>query len=108
MVAAPASATHHKTSHGKTTHHETAHHKTSHHETDRHKASSRHASSAHHGKDTHHADRARHDERKPASAAGTTSVPAGGIKLYCGPGKSPLMVRKMTQGNGTTVTVVCR
>jgi len=103
VVAGPAGATHHKTAHAKPTHHETTRHESSH-----HKASAHHATSTHHGKETRHASPAPHEERKPAVAAGATSVPAGGIKLFCGPGKSPLMVRKMTQGAGTTVTVICR
>jgi hypothetical protein len=56
---------------------------------------------------------------KPASARkrptaarvaphGVTLIPAGGVKLQCPPRRNPLLVRKMTQGNGTTVTVVCR
>lgn len=94
VVAAPAGATHHK-AHAKEAHHAkaTSHHATAHHAT------------AHRGKDAHHAA---HEERKPTGAAGATNVPAGGIKLYCGPGRAPLMVRKMTQGSGTTVTVICR
>jgi hypothetical protein len=36
------------------------------------------------------------------------AVPAGGMKLQCPPARNPLLVRKMTQGNGTTVTIVCR
>ena len=96
VAAAPAGATHHK-AHAKETHQAKATH---------HTAVEHHAkASAHHGKDTHHASR---EERKPATMAGATSVPAGGIKLYCGPGRSPLMIRKMTQGSGTTVTVICR
>lgn len=92
VVAAPAGATHHK-AHAKETHH----------------ARATHHATAHHGKDARHAAHApRKEERKPAGAAGATNVPAGGIKLYCGPGKAPLMVRKMTQGSGTTVTVICR
>ena len=102
VAAAPAGATHHKahakeTHHAKATHHATAsHHATAHHST------------AHHGKETRHTAHAAREERKPAVVACATSVPAGGIKLYCGPGRSPLMVRKMTQGSGTTVTVICR
>jgi hypothetical protein len=96
VVAAPAGATHHK-AHAKETHHARA----THHAKPEHHAKA----TAHRGKDTHHASR---EARKPAAVAGATSVPAGGIKLYCGPGRSPLMVRKMTQGSGTTVTVICR
>jgi PAB1-binding protein PBP1 len=44
----------------------------------------------------------------PAAPGGATAVPAGGIKLYCAPGKNPLLVRKATQGAGTTVTAICR
>jgi hypothetical protein len=108
VVAAPAGATHHKTVHGKSTHHATAHHETSHHDTSHHKASTTHHATAHHGKETRHDSHAAHEDRKPVAVAGAVSVPAGGTKLYCGPGKSPLMVRKMTQGSGTTVTVICR
>ena len=84
-MAAPAGATHHKA------HSAPAHHK----------AEPKHP-------DSRHKPPAHHDAPRPAVAAGATSVPAGGIKLYCGPGKAPLMVRKMTQGAGTTVTVICR
>ena len=72
-------------------------------------ASVRHkTSSTHHMASIKHAMR-RHDEsRKPSTSSGARAVPAGGIKLSCDPGKSPLMVRKMTQGAGTIVTVVCR
>jgi hypothetical protein len=102
VVVAPAGATHHK-AHAKETHHARATH---HAATEHHaKTPAHHGKDARHGKDTRHAAR---EERKPAAVAGATSVPAGGIKLYCGPGRSPLMVRKMTQGSGTTVTVICR
>jgi len=104
VVAGPAGATHHKTTHARPAHHETSHHTASTH----HGTSSHRGTSSHHGKDKRHASPARHEDRKPAAAAGATSVPAGGIKLFCGPGKSPLMVRKMTQGAGTSVTVICR
>lgn len=39
---------------------------------------------------------------------GAQTVPAGGIRLFCPARRNPLLVRKMTQGAGTTVTVVCR
>jgi len=97
VAAAPAGATHHK-AHAKETHHAKA----------THHATASHHATAHHGKETRHTTHAAREERKPAAVAGATSVPAGGIKLYCGPGRSPLMVRKMTQGSGTTVTVICR
>ena len=45
---------------------------------------------------------------RSASPAGTTAVPAGGLKLYCAGSRSPLLVRKFTQGNGTIVTALCR
>jgi hypothetical protein len=48
---------------------------------------------------THHAD---------AAPKGVIPVPAAGVKLSCGAGRNPLLVRKMTQGAGTTVTVICR
>ena len=85
-------------------------------------AAHHHSSTQHHhspakyhmASEKHHAASAKHDAHRhdrparPSSPPGAANVPAGGIKLYCGPGKSPLMVRKMTQGNGTTVTVICR
>jgi hypothetical protein len=71
--------------------------------------------SAHHSTRSHHqaakaskhhaAKPAKHDAAKPA---GVTTVPASGIKLYCAAGRNPLLIRKFTQGAGTTVTVVCR
>jgi hypothetical protein len=91
-VAGPAGAVHHRSTHHSSTHHAASHHESAHHK----------ASSAHHASPKHR------DDRKPAAAAGATTVPASGIKLFCGPGRSPLMVRKMTQGAGTTVTVICR
>ena len=79
-------------------------------------------SSTHHATHatTHHATEkrrvaARHDHRatrlvahRDAAPSGATSVPAGGLKVYCPARKGPLMIRKATQGAGTTVTVVCR
>lgn len=99
-LAAPAGATHRKVDHHAAKHQTAApaHHGKSHHE----------AKPAHHGRADRHASRKAIEPRKPAGAGGATSVPAGGIRLYCGPGRSPLMVRKMTQGAGTTVTVICR
>jgi hypothetical protein len=101
LAAGPAAATHHASSHHKAT---SAHH-----------ASGDHASSHHATKTAHHATSSdrhashRHaEEHKASTPSGATAVPAGGIKLYCGTGRSPLMVRKMTQGAGTTVTVICR
>jgi hypothetical protein len=51
-----------------------------------------------------HAVAVRRDKTMPA---GVTTVPAGGLKVYC-PARSPLLIRKATQGGGTTVTVICR
>jgi hypothetical protein len=73
-------------------------------------ASTHHGSSAHHHQAAktarrHAAKSTRHDAAKPA---GVTTVPASGIKLYCAAGRNPLLIRKFTQGAGTTVTVVCR
>jgi hypothetical protein len=74
-----------------------SHHKTPEHHTTKSTAKTRHDTKTHETKPA------------PASAAhGATTIPAGGLKVYCGPGKNPLMVRKMTQGAGTTVTVICR
>jgi hypothetical protein len=98
VMAGPAGATHHRTAHANAP----AHHETSHHDAPAHHAA------AHRGNETHHAAHTSRSEHQPSVIAGGTTVPAGGIKLYCGPGKSPLMVRKMTQGTGTTVTVICR
>ena len=61
----------------------------------------------HHGGSGHAEHRARH-AAVPSAPKGATAIPASGIRLFCGPGRSPLMVRKMTQGRGTTVTVICR
>lgn len=94
-----------------------AHHRhAEHHRTERHRQSSaRHHATAKHGK----AASAKHEKASrgkkghtataaPAAPKGVTNIPGGGMKLYCGPGKNPLLVRKMTQGAGTTVTVICR
>lgn len=93
-VTTPAGARVHRHAHGKAaTHHTTGHHQTSHHHERGHhpaKAATRHAS------------------REPAKPAGVTGIPAGGMKLYCPAGRNPLLIRKSTQGAGTTVTVVCR
>lgn len=93
LGAAPALATHHETPH-----HAKAHHAKT---TTHHSAAAKHVT--HHGKPPSKAA-----VHKSAAPSGSTTVPSGGIKLYCGPGKAPLMVRKMTQGAGTTVTVICR
>ncbi|USI71722.1 hypothetical protein [Sphingomonas morindae] len=96
-------------------HHSESRHKAGHTES-RHKAGhseSRHkaggATAAHgtraHDKSGRHAAAA---APAPARPGGTMSVPGSGLKVYCPAGKNPLMVRKMTQGAGTTVTVVCR
>ncbi len=101
--AAPATAsTHHHADrrheirHRETRHRETGHRETGHHGGARHRTtSSRHRT-------TKAADR--HDA-KPSGVAG---IPAGGIKLFCPAHRNPLLIRKSTQGAGTTVTVVCR
>lgn len=109
LAAAPAvGATHH---HGQAAHHATSRHKPDRHASTRptstRHASSKHASTKHEskrGKDTH-----RESERQAQPGGfNVTTVPGAGMKLRCGPGRSPLLVRKMTQGNGTTVTVICR
>jgi hypothetical protein len=94
LAAAPVGATH------RTTHHasSSAHHVKSHHA----------AKPSHHPKPDSRASRQRPSGHETSAPSGTTAVPTGGIKLYCGTGHSPLMVRKMTQGAGTTVTVICR
>lgn len=78
--------------------------KTERHRVERHRAE-------HHGHDRHRLSKASRD-RKPAHTrvavpGGVTMIPAGGLKVYCA-ARSPLMIRKMTQGSGTTVTVICR
>jgi hypothetical protein len=88
-----ATARHHLPSHHATTHHASTHHATGHHATE-----SRHTGKAEHDKPAHDA----------AAPAGVTRVPAGGLKTYCPGRSSQMLVRKMTQGNGTTVTVICR
>ncbi|WBO20868.1 hypothetical protein [Sphingomonas abietis] len=93
LGAGPALATHHgKTHHAKAPAH--------------HAAAATHGS--HHGKASRKATTHKPALAKSAASSGATTVPSGGIKLFCGPGKGPLMVRKMTQGSGTTVTVICR
>lgn len=74
-----------------------------HHRTTHHRATAQHRSSkpVHHGK----AKPAKPHDTKPA---GVTGIPAGGIKLFCPAHRNPLLIRKSTQGAGTTVTVVCR
>lgn len=111
MAAAPAIATthHHHASH--TTHHGAAKSKSSassHHGKSSHAAKSAHAKSSH-GKSVH-ADK-KHGAGTPARApapGGAISVGSGGTKLFCAGRASPLLVRKATQGSGTTVTVICR
>lgn len=93
LGAAPALATHHSATSHKTTHHGTTHHG---------------KAATHHTVATKHTARHAETGRKQSAPSGATSIPGGGLKVYCGPGKNPLMIRKMTQGNGTTVTVVCR
>lgn len=69
-------------------------------------AAARHHTARH----AHHAatSRPRRETAKPPAAPrGITAVPAGGLKVYCAR-RNPLLVRKMTQGAGTTVTVICR
>jgi hypothetical protein len=57
-------------------------------------------------KPKHHATKpAAHRDAAPP---GATHVPGSGIKLYCAGRSNPLLIRKSTQGSGTTVTVVCR
>lgn len=81
---------------------------------------STHHRAVHHGTATHHhaaathhpAKSSRHHAAKPAphrdaAPSGATRVPAGGIKLFCPARSNPLLVRKSTQGAGTTVTLVC-
>jgi hypothetical protein len=84
------SAAHRKASHHGSKSHETKSHETRNRETDRHKTRSKPVE--------HHA----------AAPAGASSVPGPGLKLFCPPHKNPLLIRKATQGAGTTVTVVCR
>ena len=78
-----------------------------HHDTRPHPAKTRHGGTAKHPVTSshHHATRpaARHD----AAPSGATRVPAGGIKLFCPARANPLLIRKSTQGAGTTVTLVC-
>jgi hypothetical protein len=68
---------------------------------------SRHAS-----KTAHHRAKPAHRDARPAhrdaAPSGASRVPPGGIKLFCGARSNPLLIRKSTQGAGTTVTVVCR
>lgn len=99
LGAAPALATHHEKAHHSKT---PAHHAVA----TRHVSPAKHGGSSKHA--SHHRDTARTPSRTSNAPSGATSVPGGGIKLYCGPGKNPLMIRKMTQGSGTTVTVICR
>lgn len=107
LATAPAqAATHHK-GHTSSTHHghskSTKSHGASHH------AQSSHASKSTHGKS---ARAGKAPESKKAQAAGAPggaiTVGSGGTKLFCAGRASPLLVRKATQGNGTTVTVICR
>ena len=102
LVAGPspaAASSHHHTTHKATAHHAAARHGTSHHA----------AKAAHgHPKPAHRATRQASSERRDAAPSGVTRVPGGGIKLYCAGRSNPLLIRKSTQGAGTTVTVVCR
>jgi hypothetical protein len=89
------SATHHGTHHG-------AKGKTSSHATKHGTAKHGTAKAAKHGKKAE-----KKAEANPAPK-GVTSVPAGGLKVYCAAARKPLLVRQFTQGSGTTVTVLCK
>jgi hypothetical protein len=106
-VAAPVAAAQH---HGHSTAHKTG--RTSHTSKTSHasRTSRSKTSKSQSGRKTAHGKRTAKSPAKPASRApgGTMTVPGGGLKVYCAAGKNPLMVRKMTQGAGTTVTVLCR
>lgn len=71
-------------------------------------ASKHHAPSRHHNSSTKHASSTKKRQHEAASSHGVTAIPSSGVKLYCPAHKSPLLVRKSTQGSGTTVTVICR
>lgn len=79
-----------------------------HHTAKRPAAETRHrAKPARHGsKPSHHHETS--VAHRDAAPSGATRVPAGGIKLFCGARSNPLLIRKSTQGAGTTVTMVCR
>ena len=81
-------------------HHHTVHHAV--HHTVHHSA----GASRHSAKRPHHATRP--IAHRDATPSGVTHVLGGGIKLYCAGRSNPLLIRKSTQGAGTTVTVVCR
>jgi hypothetical protein len=109
LATAPVKATtHHKSHSSSSVHHgstKTAKHATSasHHGKSSHTSSSKHSTSSHGSKKV--------DVKKPHAASapgGAITVGAGGTKLFCAGRASPLLVRKATQGNGTTVTVICR
>jgi hypothetical protein len=68
---------------------------------------SHHSSARHPAKDEGRKGHARPARPEPAGF-NVTTVPGAGMKLRCAPGRSPLLIRKMTQGSGTTVTVICR
>jgi len=93
------------------THHRTAstHHKASkpagHHEASHHGSKS-HEAGGH--KSGRHATKSKPVEHHATAPAGASSVPGSGLKLFCPARKNPLLIRKATQGAGTTVTVVCR
>jgi len=98
-VGGPAiAATHHR--------HETRHHATVHHHTSRHAtAHQTDRGGAHRGTPAHRSAKAApHGDAAPSGAA---RVPTGGIKLFCPARSNPLLIRKSTQGAGTTVTLVC-
>lgn len=87
--------THHRTARTHKPGKSAAHHKAGHHEPKSHGAG-------------RHANQSKPVEHHAAAPAGASSVPGSGLKLFCPARKNPLLIRKATQGAGTTVTVVCR
>jgi len=78
-----------------------------HHETRHHAARTHHGQPAKRPVTASHRHVAKPAARRDAAPAGATRVPAGGIKLFCPARANPLLIRKSTQGAGTTVTLVC-
>ena len=105
LATAPVqAATHHKSHSSSSSHHNSS--KSTKHGSASHHAKSSHGAKSTHGKTGH--DSKKPDAKKPSAPGGTITVGSGGTKLFCAGRASPLLVRKATQGNGTTVMVICR
>lgn len=109
LATTPAiAATHHHNQHA--THH--ASHAAHHAAPSRHASKTPHHAASHtdktHAGKTHGASKTHGSGKLAAAPGGAIPVGSGGTRLFCAGHASPLLVRKATQGSGTTVTVICR